>query len=278
MDGVGRSPDRADAGVAAAVVVGAGVAARDPEGSVTNKLPPMTFSRSRREIRSKVRPTAGRDFVAVAEVQAGRAGLHPWRVVLAVGVDEARVDTVRRIICSPDRLMAGRALVVGVAAGGAKAGTVRKAIYRKLPLMAGRDFVEVAGDRTDRARLHPCLVAAGADSEGTVLKTGIFRATLEDAVDEAGSVVLQPARRRRHRVAAQGSRAAAACAVGLARRATTNQLHLTVVRATPTGVVAGVASTGMVRRVAGSKGRPMVDQDFVEVAGGRADRADLHRW
>ena len=54
-------------------------------------------------------------------------------------------------------------------------------------------------------------MVAGADSEATVLKTDIFRAILEDAVDEAGSVALQSA--RRHRLGADRGSPAAVLAV-----------------------------------------------------------------
>jgi hypothetical protein len=122
-------------------------------------------------------------------------------------------------------------------------------------------------------------VAAGADSEVTVLKTGISRATLEDAVDEAGSVALLPARCHRVYAADRDSPAAAAdvARAGIARRVISNRDQLMAGRAFAVGVEAA-ASTAMVRKVIGSKVRPMVGLDFVEVVGGRADRAHLHRW
>ena len=143
--------------------------------------------------------------------------------------------------------------------------------------MAGRDFVEAAGDNhAVRARLHPWLVAAGADSEATVLKTDIFRAILEDAVDEAGSVALQPA--RCHRLGpGDGDSAGVAGRAALVLRTITNQAQPTAARGSP-GVVGVAGNSVMVRKVTGSKARPMVGQDFVGVVGIPADRAGLRRW
>jgi hypothetical protein len=122
-------------------------------------------------------------------------------------------------------------------------------------------------------------VAAGADPEVTVLKTGIFRATLEDAVDEAGSVVLRPTRRHRPGVADRDSPAAAVdvARAGMTRRVISNRDQAMAGRAFAEDAEA--AASTMVRRVVGGRApRMVVGRDFVEVAGGRADRARLHRW
>ncbi len=100
-------------------------------------------------------------------------------------------------------------------------------------------------------------------SEGTVLKTGIFRATLEDAVDEAGSVTLQPTRRHRLGGADLGCRANA---VAVARadsvhKATSSRPQPTAGRASVVGVVVGAARTTTVRRVIGSRHHPMAGLD-----------------
>jgi hypothetical protein len=156
---------------------------------------------------------------------------------------------------------------------------VLRAISSKVQLTAGRDFVEAAGDsHAVRARLHRGLVAAGAVSEATVLKTDIFRAILEDAVDEAGSVALLPA--RCHRL---GPGAGDEDSAGVAGRAAsvlrtiTNQAQPTAARGSR-AVVVVAGNTVMVRKATGSKGRLMVGQDFVGDVGGQADRTDLHRW
>jgi hypothetical protein len=109
-------------------------------------------------------------------------------------------------------------------------------------------------------------VVAGVDSEDTVLETGIFRAILEDAVDEAGSVVLLPTRRHRLGGVDLGSRAAAVAVarVDSARRATShkvavggpkaipNSRRLTADRA-PVEVAADVARVDLARRVTSSR-------------------------